>query len=231
MMKSATALVDGYALSDQEFQIACFLRLGIPVAESHISCPSCHVPLSSSGDSFEHLCNCKAVRRQITLRHNLVSRALEDIVNRAGLQCEHEPKDRQPEEGVVPDGYIYGLRPGKKIGYDISVAHPSLSSLGSARLLALPELPAAAEREKEKIRKFGDVMKKTGDAFAPVVFETYGAPGWEARKLIKEITQHVPLDQRKEFSSWAYVHLSCALQKGNAAIWRAGQQLAADLQP
>jgi hypothetical protein len=45
----------------------------------------------------------RAVKRDL-LRNSLVHRAFEDIVAKASLQSEHEPRDRQEDEGVIPDG-------------------------------------------------------------------------------------------------------------------------------
>ena len=70
-------------------------------------------------------------------------------------------------------------------------------------------------------------VKRSGDVFIPVVFETYGAVGWEARKLIAEITEKAVVErERKDFKEWAFVHLSLALQKGNSLIWNAGERMA-----
>ena len=66
----------------------------------------------------------------------------------------------QREENVIPDGYIYGLRPGKKVAYDISIAHTSVSALSVAPLHALPELLAATEREKKNTESLMEQLKR-----------------------------------------------------------------------
>lgn len=95
----------------------------------------------------------------------------------------------------------------------------------AAPLHAVPELLAATEKEKEKIRKYEAVMRSSGDDFVPVILETYGTIGRKARKLLAEIAEQSPHHQRKDFREWAYLYLSCALQKGNAAIWQGGAKL------
>ena len=101
------------------------------------------------------------------------------------MQVEVEPRDRKEEDHCAPDGYIYGLRPGKKVAFDVAVARYGNSVLGSAHIFAQDGLKAAAECEKSKLRKFEAKLKQTGDDFVALVVETYGAVGKEARMLLK----------------------------------------------
>jgi hypothetical protein len=118
------------------------------------------------------------------------------------------------------------LRPGKKVGYDISIAHPSASVLGAAPLHLIPQLLTASEREKEKVRKYQAVMRRTGDNFVPIVLETHGAVSVQAQRLLRDITERLPKHEQKDFREWSYLHLYRALQRGNAAIWQAAEKLA-----
>ena len=47
--------------------------------------------------------------------------AFVDAFKQAEVQVEVEPRDRKEEDHCAPDGYIYGLRPGKKVAVDVSV--------------------------------------------------------------------------------------------------------------
>ena len=56
---------------------------------------------------------------------------------------EVEPRDRKKDQ-CAPDGYIYGLRPGKNVAFDVSIAHYGSSVIGSAHIFAQDGLKAAA---------------------------------------------------------------------------------------
>ena len=73
----------------------------------------------------------------------MLVRAFVDAFKQAGVQVEVEPRDRK-EDHCAPDGYIYGLRPGKKVAFDVSVAHYGNSVLGSAHIFPQDVLKAAA---------------------------------------------------------------------------------------
>ncbi len=215
-----------YALSNKQFADACKLRLGITVGEEGILCPRCVTALSAPGDSFKHLCMCYDMRKKVQSRHNTVCFALQDVIRRSGLQCELEPFDRQEEEHCRPDGYIYGLRPGKRVAFDVSIAHPGSSVLRSVPIHAPAELKAARRHENHKHHKLGPMMEHTADDFVSVAIETFGAFGLDARNLITELGGNVTESERPDFLAFAYAHLSCALMQGNAAIWEAGERVA-----
>ena len=214
-----------FLLSRNETEIATRLRLGDVFCSLDTPCPRCKKPLVVSGDALHHLCFCPCVRLQVIFRHDGVMDALEKAIREAGLQVEREPRDRQ-EEHVRPDCFIYGLRPGQKVAVDVSIAHYGESVLSSAPISAQIELKAAAAREKAKCRKFEAIVKANGDVFVPFVVETWGAIGQEARKLLKEISELLPESRKKEWLKDAYCGISCDLQRGNAAMWRAGVKLA-----
>ena len=78
-----------------------------------------------------HVCWCPRTRAQVIRRHDMFVRAFVDASKQAGVQVEVDPRYQKEEDHCAPDGYIYGLRPGKKVTFDVSVAHYGNSVLGS----------------------------------------------------------------------------------------------------
>jgi hypothetical protein len=224
------AFSDRFGLNDQEFQDSFCLRLGVPLCDPSILCVRCGVPFSPEGDPFGHLCwcPCSAAKHAVIQRHNMVNQALYDVVVRAGLYAEREPNDKKEEEHLVPDGYIFGLKPGKKVCWDVAICHIGDASLSMAPVNSQVGLKAAAKKEKQKHQKYNEMMRRSGDEFVAFAIETHGAVGNEARLLLKRIANQVEAHKRKDFLEWAYSHLSCAVQKGNALLWRAGVYISAE---
>ena len=120
----------------------------------------------------------------------------------------------------APDGCIYGLRPGKKVAFDVSVAHYSNLVLGSAQIFAQDGLTAAAEREKSKRRKFEAKLKQTGDDFVALVVETSGAVGKETRMLLKEVSELLEEKKRKDYRESASTQISAHFPEGTRSCGR-----------
>ena len=78
--------------------------------------------------------------------------------------------------------------PSKVLATDISVTHPSAKSY--VKVAARP-LGAAAARERDKVREYGEKARQEGMAFLPFVMETYGAFGKHALEILSDLDDDI----------------------------------------
>ena len=111
-----------------------FLTFFVPAKRN--SSPSC--------DSYHRVCLCPCTRYHVIRCHDMLVRAFVDAFKQAGVQVEVEPQYRKEEYHCDPDGDIYGLRPGKKVAFDVSDVDHGNSVLGIAHIFAQDGLNDAA---------------------------------------------------------------------------------------
>ena len=129
----------------------CFLCLGLPFCDPNILRPLCKESLTFIGDSFIMFVGVPVlgIRLFVVPTCMLVRGAFIDACNQAGVQVEVEPRYRKEEDHCAPDGYIYGLRPSKKVAFDLCLAHYGNSVLGSAHIFAQYGLKDAASAKSQ----------------------------------------------------------------------------------
>ena len=89
---------------------------------------------------------------------------------------------------------------------DISVRHPAAGSTS--------EVTAAAKRDGEAARR-GEREKHTrypGDRLVPLVVESGGRLGGEARQWLRALVAQLPEDKKQQELARAHKVVSCALQ-------------------
>jgi hypothetical protein len=161
------------------------------------------------------------------VRHNAVLQALCSLAGQAGMTAIKEPRGEFPETEKRPDATLTGITVAnvRPLLVDVSVTHPA----GDTALLrgaARTALHAATDREKEKHGKYDDLAADEGVDFVPVVFESFGAPGAEVKKVVARMAAEADTlrsslfgdDGAAGFSRHAYTTLSVALQVGNALM-------------
>ena len=107
---------------------------------------------------------------------------------------------------------------------DVSVAHAGQSAIrnGAAR----GPLRAAEMRARRKMAHYGEMARRTGATFVPLVFETYGAFATQTQDFVAKLSlarmsqpggSDLP-DQRGRIMQ----RLAVALQNGNARVQEEG---------
>jgi hypothetical protein len=103
---------------------------------------------------------------------------------------------------------------------DVAVTHPAAAGIVS-RAAAQP-LAAAQVLEKLKQHKYQELAKKAKAELLAFVMESSGAFGRQADTILKILAKQVPEEERSQWAIDTRIALSVAVQRGNAALHRAG---------
>jgi len=213
------------SMSNVQMVTAVRLRLGLPVIPAIETTQFC-----SCGKSLDllgnHLILCKR-GAQVSQRHNMLVQAWTRLIKKTtsavslsiertlgSLGCNNTTHATKRVD-VVQISYAERTKLS-----DITVIHPNPENNQHRGA-------AAAFKEKEKIRKYGEAVSKMEMDFLPIAFETYGRIGETARSFVKNLINQLISRmtnggrdlglQNKLYYIW-WSTLSCALQKGNSGI-------------
>ena len=159
----------------------------------------------------------------ISQRHHSICHILREYATIAGAIVEVEPKHRFANNEERVDLEV--LLDGKRIMIDVAVIDST--SGRNQRKTAGKAMSATVDKEKEKIRKYGQQCQQIQAEFIPFIIETHGGMGEKANKFIERLAlslskHHAPTMTRDEFRSDLYDAIGCAVQRHNALIMQTG---------
>ena len=106
--------------------------------------------------------------------------------------------------------------------FDTAIVHPAAQSHARRSVAALA---TAKYEEKKKCDKYAELARREGAKFRPVVLETLGAWGEQAREFLKELSKDAGLTQTAPpggFVRYGRQLISLTLQRGNAHVMHVG---------
>jgi hypothetical protein len=180
--------------SDLEFVERLSMRLGLPISYINEQPCTCNNNTNLIGaDGYHLLSQCKFSSKTKIETHNAVRDTWIELARNAGYKVEREDNifcqsvlgnSSKVKMDFVVKNYK-GLSP---LLADISVIDPRslLSQNRNGRQIHEPG-DAAAKREKEKIAKHAVLTANNDAVFKPLIIESFGRWGEEARKLFKEL--------------------------------------------
>jgi hypothetical protein len=201
-------------LSDDDYRLAAFLRLGIPQPSLPVLC-SCGRKLAGTSD---HGLSCVHQRgRSVRFRHDAIVRSLARHISSAGGVVQVEPYDLQVDHGVRPD--LSALLINSCFAVDAQVTHPASNT--HAKGASGAPLITAKKSEHLKCQKYSSLARAEGLAFFPFSMESFGGIGPESSKLLKLISeQSFETPGCGVSPSYLTQTLSVCLQQGNARVLR-----------
>lgn len=216
--------------SNSQLTTAFRIRLGIPLSfvKKKMKCSCKDNPIIDPlGDHF-HACPVGNLRQA---RHNKLTTEIKHMLAYAGISSEYEPSLGLADKNVRPDLLAhhpsfegFGEIPeesSKNIYFDISVTHPTNTSLIKTNKDYLTSGFAAKAKYSEKMRKYKEIISKKDALFLPLIFETYGLFHPMLKQLIvqtaKKASSFHSIPEEKITNYWT-IRLSCMLQKGNANL-------------
>ena len=198
----------GLKLENQQFRIACALRLGSKVCHTH-TCV-CGKLVSSNG---YHGLSCKKSSGRHP-RHSHIN----DLIKRAcisgGTSAIREPQGISRTDGKRPDGMsMFPWKNGKLLLWDFTC----VDTLAPSHVLDSSKFPgkAANEAELRKIKHYDNLTESYH--FIPICMETFGTFGQIGISFIKDLGEKI-ISQTGEKRSTAFLFQSIgiAMQRGNA---------------
>jgi hypothetical protein len=201
-------------MSDDDFRLASFLRLGISQPALPTLC-SCGKPLAGTSD---HGLSCHQQRgRSVRFRHDAIVRTLGVQISHAGGVVQVEPYDLQVDHGVRPD--LTALLISSNLAADAQITHPACAT--HCRRASTKGLWAAEQSEKAKCSRYVSMASVEGLDFYPFSMESFGGIGSKSSKLLKLVAKQSALTPGCSVSlSYLVQTLSVCLQRGNARILR-----------
>ena len=198
----------GLKLADSTMRIACALRLGSQMCQTHkCPCGATVDPLGRHG----LLCRLQIGRHP---RHSQIN----DIVKRALTSAEFpsrlEPTGLCRKDGKRPDGItLFPYKRGKCLLWDATC----VDTLADTYISLTSETPGAAAEKAEKA-KIALYEELTLDyEFSPIAIETFGSWGQNGHSLVKEIGQKLcDITGEKRSTFYLFQRISMAVQRGNA---------------
>ena len=210
-------------MSDESYQLAWRLRLGIPPYDDLPErCGSKDCLASLRTDAYHYL-SCVYVRRTaVTTRHDHLVRLFASMAREAGAFAIVEPSF----DGARPDGEIcWATWSTRRDLVDVSVIHPTAASYVRA---AQTQLGAAKVRETQKKTRYADLAESSHCNLVPLVFETYGALSQCCQDFVAQLNTaflSAPgAEDLRDQRSVILQRLSVALQSGNARVLAEGRQ-------
>jgi len=209
---------NGQYIQPLQFQSLLKFHTGMEIRSNHVQCAVCrdnakkNTPLDKLGD---HAITCGSSGQRIA-KHNLVIKFITENL-KAALML-HQTEERV-DHAALGDIFILDWIAGRDLYVDVSITNPLCPSY---RNLAAREVGGAKEaREKQKRDKYKTVIEENNLLFQPIVADTLGGWGPEARRFFEKIVKAVATYKRTEFKSEMNVFmtgLSCRLQKSNALM-------------
>ena len=198
----------GLKLENQQFRIACALRLGAKVCHHH----TCICGKEVASDGIHGLsCQRSAGRHP---RHSHINDLIKRALVSAGIATIREPQGVSRMDGKRPDGMsMYPWKQGKLLLWDftcvdtLAPSHVAIASTDPGKV--------ANDAESRKIKHYESLTDSYH--FVPVCIETFGVWGDLGMAFIKEVGKMV-IEQTGEKRSTAFLFqsLGIAIQRGNA---------------
>ncbi|MFN3503591.1 MAG: hypothetical protein ACK4ZJ_15140 [Allorhizobium sp.] len=179
-------------LTPEQFRIQVFKRLGKDLPQlTRMPCICKHGTIDTKGF---HLCSQCPVGNQRFQTHDAIALTWVALLKQAGFMCRvedpgcfRELQDTNKRADIVVDNW----EDGKRAIFDISVTHPwTQESLRVAGRSDGYVEQAASLREKQKVNKY-ERSCPNNTVFIPLVFETYGRWGAQARPVFKKCIDRV----------------------------------------
>ena len=199
----------GLCLTDEQFRVACALRLGAPVSYAH-KCV-CGAECDRFGN---HALVCRKIKSRF-IRHQLGNDVIREAIKSAGIHSTLEPVGVMRNDGRRPDGATTTpWSRGKSLAWDFTCPHRLAAS--HLRTACREGATVATESEAIKRSRYADIPSCY--IFEPVAVETLGGIGESTWLLLKEIGKRLER-QTGEKRSFSFLRqrLNVAVQRGNAA--------------
>ena len=157
-----------FELSNQEFQTACRLRLGLSPVDGLRHC-DCGADLV---ESPLHFLICPNLRSPVISRHDRLFQCLARIARLSGIAVQGEPRLSSSEEATRADGLFFFtyIQPAY---IDLGCVHPAAPSY--LNKFGHKLLGAAMAYEKEKTRNYQVAAIEMGAKFYACIMDTFGA--------------------------------------------------------
>ena len=169
----------GLKLSDPLLRIACGLRLGSPLCQTHTCI--CGEKVYPDG---RHGLSCKNSAGRHS-RHNNINDLIQRAFGQASISAILEPPGLSRSDGKRPDGMtIFPYKHGKDLVWDVTVVDTFAASY--VHNTSKKAGWAAEEAEKRKEAKYTD-LERQGHIFVPIAIETMGSWGARGFKLIQDL--------------------------------------------
>lgn len=148
-------------------------------------------------------------------RHTTLNNVLQLALRSAGIPSLLEPPGCSRNDGKRPDGMSYGpWSKGRQLIWDVTCV--DTVSISNIVLSSSAGGTAAAEAEKRKVQKYGNLLDRF--IFYPFGVETLGSWGPSAKKLVSEISHKIFVkSHEKRCFDFLKQRFSLAIQRGNAA--------------
>jgi len=211
-------------LKNHEYQLATRVRLGLkPMDHLGIRCRACKNRIK--GDECHFLSCYSKLTVPMTMRHNLVVKALGSLIELSGGIHREEPTHinfQQPKENFRRTD-IEAILDSHHILVDVSVITPTSSS-AILRGAASQQLAAARATSKLKIQKHRENATILQAKFVPFVMESFGGLSPECRHFLSSLVYYavdnVSPAAYSRLISILYASIAIAVQRGNALMFK-----------
>ena len=197
----------------RNFQVAVFVRLGLPVLAEEISCSLCMQTIDVFGDHAA----CCTKNADLIHRHNRVRNLLDKICTEGALAPVLEKK------GILGDSDKPGRRPGdvtiplwshgRGLAIDVAVTCPFAANNLSR------SAPCEHYAESKKHAYYDDGFKGSAFNFSAVVFESTGGVNQEGLTVLRQLFRFGAKREGVQLSVYcgrAWARLACNLQSSVA---------------
>ena len=212
-----------FDLSPNEFRDALCLRYNRSLVRMPMLCDGCENP-----SSVQHALDCRKGGLVIK-RHNEIRDILGDICSLVTKNVVKEPIVRDAsdtESGLIADLGIRGLwEPQVDALVDITVVDTDARSYSNKSVQAV-----LSSAEQEKKAKYCNAAEFRRASFSPFVISVDGAPGHEADRLMKRLSESLALKWSTSYGEvlgWLRARMSCAVVRatnlclrGSRIKWR-----------
>jgi hypothetical protein len=203
-----------FILKDVHFSLAVRLRLGLAPFDDIKRCVC--ADKDSLVEDPQHFQYCHSMTSATIVRHDHLVQDVARVARMCGVTTRIEPKV-DDEDNSRTDGELYFHA--QSAHFDMCVVFPASQKYRKAHY----PLGAAAWRERDKVRDYGDRAARQGALFYPGVMEVYGGLGVRLKELIAKIAEEGELNSVKTINGMTvktYLSraLSFTLQRGNAMV-------------
>ena len=212
---------DKHALKANEFSIASYLRLGLPLPFTDwVNVCDCGRDIYPQG---YHLLVCKYGGGPVWA-HNSILHGWSECMSDLHIPHEKEPRNLYTNSEDRPDVIFFDSETGQNLDMDVSLAHPW--SQDTLKRASREDGFAARTREEKKMNKYAREILSGGTSSkcVPLVFEHFGRWGLQAdiflHRLSKQcsFTNEDPFCNDVQFKSFWRKRFSMILQRCNARV-------------
>jgi hypothetical protein len=203
-----------HVLSDNHYQIAMTLRLGIqPINVMQSVCGSCCVSLNT--DCRHYLSYSKRRKNELNLSHDQVKVVLAYYSVHAGIVARREPSGLSEEHQLRPDLQL--LLDQHNLLIDVTIVHPTCPSHLHKSQTQFKTAHQACEAKKSKYKQLAEQQKAE---FIPSPLRVLDDSLTQRGNLILTIAtfanDHLSAWSKEEIITNINSAIACAVQRGNA---------------